>query len=72
MSIIGAEVFGILAVFLGGVAMGILVIVSLAINREDRRLSLPGPAPDAAARGARVLTGVRSLNVRLPDTWTRT
>ncbi len=67
-----AEVFGILAVFLGGVVLGILVVVSAAIKREDRRLSLTRAAPDAAARGARLLTGAGNRNIQTPDTWTRT
>jgi hypothetical protein len=72
MSIIAAEVVVILAVFLGGVALGILVIVSAAIKREDRRLSLTSAAPDAAARGARVLTGAGIRDIQMPGTWTRT
>jgi len=44
----------ILSVFLGGVA---LAMVAIAIRREDRRYSLSGAAPGAAARGARRLTG---------------
>jgi hypothetical protein len=55
-----AEVVAILAVFLGGVVSGVLVIVCMAIKREDRRHSLTGTAPDAAARGTRLLTGVSS------------
>jgi hypothetical protein len=55
-----AEVIAILAVFLGGVVFGVLVIVCLAIKREDRKSSLKGAAPDAAARGTRLLTGVGS------------
>lgn len=58
-----AEVIAILAVFLGGVAFGILVIVCKAIKREDRRLSLKSVAPDAAARGTRLVTGVGSRDV---------
>lgn len=57
-----AEVIAILAVFLGGIVVGVLVIVCMAIKREDRRHSLTGKAPDAAARGTRLLTGVGSRN----------
>ncbi len=46
----------ILAVFLGGVTLGIVAMVAIAIKREDRRYSLSGAAPGAAARGARFLT----------------
>jgi hypothetical protein len=47
----------ILSVFLGGVALGVVAMVAIAIRREDRRYSLSGAAPGAAARGARRLTG---------------
>jgi hypothetical protein len=46
-----------LAVFLGGVMLGVVGMVSLAVRREERRNSLFGAAPDAMARGARLLTG---------------
>lgn len=44
--------------FLGGVMVGIIVIVSVASRREDRRHSLTGEAPGPASEGARWLTGV--------------
>ncbi len=47
----------ILAVFLGGVALGVVAMVAVAVRKEDRRYSLSGAAPGAAARGARWLTG---------------
>jgi hypothetical protein len=62
-----AEAITILAMFLGGVALGILVIVSRAIKKEDRSGSLTGSAPDAATRGARVLTGVGSRDAGPPE-----
>ena len=46
----------ILATFLGGVTLGIIAMVVIAIKREDRLYSLSGAAPGAAARGARFLT----------------
>ncbi len=46
----------ILAVFLGGVTLGVVAMVAIAVRREDRLYSLDGPAPGAAARGARWLT----------------
>ncbi len=46
----------ILAVFLGGVTLGMVAMVAIAVRREDRRYSLSGAAPGAAARGARWLT----------------
>ena len=46
----------ILAVFLGGFTLGVVATVAVAIRMEDRRFSLSGAAPGAAARGARRLT----------------
>lgn len=46
----------ILVVFLGGVTLGVVAMVAVAVRREDRRYSLSGAAPGAAARGARFLT----------------
>jgi hypothetical protein len=46
----------ILSVFLGGVTLGIIAMVAIAVRREDRLYSLSGAAPGAAARGARFLT----------------
>ena len=45
----------LLAGFLGGVMVGIIVIVSAASRREDTHYSLDREAPDAACRGARRL-----------------
>ena len=50
----------VLAVFLGGVALGVVAMVAVAVRKEDRRYSLSGSAPGAAARGARWLTGFGS------------
>jgi hypothetical protein len=46
----------ILAVFFGGVTLGAVAMVAVAIRREDRLFSLDGAAPGAAARGTRRLT----------------
>lgn len=62
-----AEAIVILALFLSGIVLGMLVVVSRAIKREDRSGSLTGVAPDAAARGARVLTGVGSRDAGPPE-----
>ena len=51
-----AVAYLILSVFLGGVTLGIIAMVAIAIKREDRLYSLSGAAPGAAARGARFLT----------------
>jgi hypothetical protein len=47
----------ILAVFFGGVAIGVVAMVAIAVRKEDHLYSLSGAAPSAAARGARRLTG---------------
>lgn len=47
----------LLAVFLGGVAAGVVLIASAASRCEDRWYSMRGEAPNAACRGARRLTG---------------
>ena len=50
-----AVAYLILATFLGGVTLGVVAMVAIAIKREDRLYSLSGAAPGAAARGARFL-----------------
>jgi hypothetical protein len=49
---------GILGIFILGIAIGIVLIVSFASRREDRLYSLWGKAPDPACKGARRLLGV--------------
>lgn len=57
MSSSGASVaYLILATFLGGVTLGVIAMVAVAVRKEDRRFSLSGAAPGAAARGTRWLT----------------
>jgi hypothetical protein len=57
---------GILGVFVLGIAIGIVLIVSFASRREDRLYSLWGKAPDPACQGARRLLGVWVRGAR-PD-----
>ena len=57
---------GILGVFVLGIVIGIVLVVSLASRREDRRYSLWGKAPDPACQGARRLLGVWGRGAR-PD-----
>ena len=57
---------GILGVFILGIAIGIVLIVSFASRREDRLYSLWGEAPDPACKGARRLLGVWVRGAR-PD-----
>jgi hypothetical protein len=61
----------ILVVFLGGVTLGVLAMVAVAIRREDRRFSLSGVAPGAAARGTRWLTRFGGVGMHYrPRDWT--
>ena len=46
-----------LAVFFGGLALGVVAMIAVAVRKEDRLFSLSDPAPGAMARGARRLTG---------------
>ena len=52
-----AVAYLILAVFFGGVAIGVVAMVAIAVRKEDQLYSLSGAAPGAAARGTRRLTG---------------
>jgi hypothetical protein len=56
-----------LAVFLGGIVLGVVGMVSAAIRREERRLTMFGAAPDAMARGARHLTGLAGRGITVPQ-----
>jgi hypothetical protein len=49
--------FIFLAIFLGGMVLGVLAAVAVAVHREDRQYSLSGAAPGMVARGTRRLTG---------------
>jgi hypothetical protein len=46
------------AVFLGGIVVGVTAMIAVAIRREERGYSLTGEAPDRLSRNARRLTGV--------------
>ncbi len=56
-----------ITLFLSGVVTGLIVMVALAVRREDRRFTLPGEAPDRMCRSARRLIGVgrHDLDVKL-------
>jgi hypothetical protein len=51
------------ALFLGGVVTGVIVVVALAVRREDRRYTLVREAPDRMSHSARRLNGVGSRNL---------
>ena len=57
----------ILAIFLGGIVLGVVLIVSAAIRREERRFTLGKAAPDVLTQGARMLIGVGSRGERVWD-----
>lgn len=48
----------IAAGFLGGIVIGVLAVVAIAVRREDRRYTLAVEAPDRLSRNTRRLTGV--------------
>jgi hypothetical protein len=52
-----------LEAFLLGVVIGVIIMVAVASRREDKRLSLTREAPDAATRGARMVTGAGSRHI---------
>jgi hypothetical protein len=62
-----AEIIFMLTLFLAGVTGGALVILSMAIKREDRGSSLKRSAPDTVTRGTRVLTGLGSRDCGPPE-----
>jgi hypothetical protein len=47
-----------IAVFIAGVVMGAIVVIAVAVHREDRRCTLAVDAPDRMSRTTRRLTGV--------------
>jgi len=46
------------AVFIGGIALGVIAVVAVAVRREDRRYTLAVEAPDRLSRNTRRLTGL--------------
>ena len=56
---VGEVAILILIVFIAGAIGGVILVVSFASLREDRRYSLTGDAPDSVCAGARRLTGAR-------------
>ena len=52
-----------ISVFLGGVLVGVLAVMAVAIRREDRRHTLVGEAPDRLSRNTRRLTGMSRVGM---------
>ena len=46
------------ALFFAGAVVGVLVVVALAVRREDRHYTLSGEAPNRLSRSTRRLNGV--------------
>jgi hypothetical protein len=59
----GVVVTVAIAVFLGGVMVGVLAVIAIAVRREDRHYTLAGEAPDRLSRNTRRLTGVGRRNL---------
>lgn len=54
----GVVVASAVSVFLGGLVIGVIVAIAIAVRREDRCYSLVGDAPDRLSGNTRRLTGV--------------
>lgn len=65
----GAVVTIAIVVFLGGIMIGVLAVMAVAIRREDRRHTLVGEAPDRMSRNTRRLTGI--IRVGMDDEFLR-
>ena len=63
MTAVVVVVVAIVIIFIFGMIVGIVVLVSVASHREDKRLRLSREAPDRATLAGRYLT---SLYVRRP------
>jgi hypothetical protein len=63
----GVLALAAVALFLAGVAVGVLFVVAREIHREDRLYSLSEEAPSLMSRGTRRLTGFgrRDLEIRV-------
>jgi hypothetical protein len=61
-----AVAYVILAIFLGGVALGVAMMAGVAVRKEDRLYALSGEEPEPAARGPRWLTFFGAADSQLP------
>jgi len=59
----GAVVTIAIVVFIGGVMIGMLAVMAIAIRREDRGHTLVGEAPDRMSRNTRSLTGLSRVGM---------
>jgi len=51
-----AAIIAALAIFAAGVAVGVILLVSWGIRREERNFSMTREAQDNASKGARLIT----------------
>jgi len=63
----GVVVAVTIALFLGGVVVGVIAVVAVAVHREDRAYTLLGDAPSRMSKSARRLNGLgrRDLDAEL-------
>lgn len=63
----GVVVAVTIALFLGGVVVGVIAVVAFSVHREDRAYTLLGDAPSRMSKSARRLNGVgrRDLDAEL-------
>jgi hypothetical protein len=54
----GFVVISAVCALLGGLVVGVMAVVAIAVRREDRRYTLAVEAPDRLSRNTRRLTGV--------------
>ena len=54
----GVVVASAVSAFLGGLVIGVIVVIAIAVRREDRCYSLAGDARDRLSGNTRRLTGV--------------
>ncbi len=54
----GVVVAMTIALFLGGVVVGVIAVVAFSVHREDRSYTLLGDAPGRMSMSARRLNGV--------------
>jgi hypothetical protein len=63
-----AVAIGMALAFALGAVLGVIAMVSMASNREDRLGTLTRQPPDVLARGARRLTGLGLRDITPRDT----
>lgn len=61
----GFEIAVTVALFLGGVVTGLLLVIAWAVRREDRRVTLAVEAPDRVSGVARRMNGLRRRGLSL-------